>query len=72
MCVTQLASADAVQVHSGVVVSSTCCLPPEELMADGGLARVRPHLLMVDGAVEVTAVDPHAASHVVHAATIRN
>ena len=72
MRVTQLASAEAVHAHSGVVVRTTCPLPPDGPMADSGAPSVRPHLLMTDGPVEVTAVDPHAASSTVHAASVRS
>src|SRR5438046_1986826 len=40
MRATQLASAEAVHAHSGVVVTATCSLPPEGLMADA-LAHLR-------------------------------
>src|SRR4051812_22118097 len=58
---THAASAAAVHAHSGVVVSTTCSLPPDELTAAAGAARVRAHLTGV-GSVVVTDVDPHAAS----------
>jgi len=58
---TQLASAEAVHAHSGVVVSATCSLPPDELTAAAGAARVSAHLTGV-GSVVVTDVDPQAAS----------
>jgi len=63
---TQLASAEAVHAHSGVVVSVTCSLPPDELTADSGPASVTLHLTTV-GPVEVTDVDPQAASQTVQA-----
>jgi len=72
MRATQLASAEAVHAHSGVVVRITCRLPPEALMADSEAVSVSPHLLMADGPVEVTEVDPHAARSTVHAATDRS
>jgi hypothetical protein len=67
MYATQLASADAVHAHSGVVDSTTSPLPPEALMAESGPVRVSVHLTAV-GSVDVTAVDPHAASPTAQAA----
>jgi len=67
MRATQLASAEAVHAHSGVVVSTTCSLPPAGLMAEAGAVSVNVHLSSV-GSVDVT-VDPQAASRALTTAT---
>ena len=71
MRVIQLASAEAVQTQSRVVVTVTSWRPPAALIGDCGLVRVSEQLSMTVGAVEVTLVDPHAESRAEHAAMSR-